>query len=564
MINRPMIPAAPLLPRLLVVVLLVLVAAAAGSTVATLPATPDNPKPAQDDLLLPMPDSAQMVFRHVRVPGSGFWGDRDRIIQVGDAGGGIFEGLQRTQISGSFPAETSEGWDIVVAKYELTVGQYVAVMGMDTLLAVSGDPDHQGLSKLKGRARRDALMRPLVFVSHQDVLTFIRRYNQWLFDPAHPERTEALPRLDGVPGFVRLPTEEEWEYVARGGIAARAAETFDDRLPFSTAEANEHAWHLGNARHKLRPIGLRRADALGFHDLFGNAQEMTSGLFRPEIWQGKPGGVAVRGGSVSTPPSDLRSSLRAELDAYAWNADKAKMEERRSFNTGARLAIGSNVVVSSAQRKRIEQEYEAYKTDLRRTTPVGRTLDNLVAQASTRLGSVDPILARLMQDNAALREPLAAVQPTMDKAREQLELAQRESARSLVQDAARNGVNLSVYLSRLERLAATLTTARELAAISSRYQEQVDVVEKSMRELEAAAAEQMQGYRDKIAALGEYAPNHVDYAFTVLEAKAASGRERTVMGLVKTHVEDFSAKRRADLEAWDGAFRERFKGFVDD
>jgi hypothetical protein len=169
-----------------------------------------------------------------------------------------------------------------------------------------------------------------------------------------------------------------------------------------------------------------------------------------------------------------------------------------------------------------------------------------------------------MQDNAALREPLAAVQATMDKAREQLELAQRESARSLVQDAARNGANLSVYLSRLERLAATLTTAQELAAISSRYQEQVDLVEKSMRDLEAAAAEQMRGYRDKIAALGEYAPNHVDYAFTVLEAKTPSGRERAVMGLVKTHVGDFSAKRRADLEAWDAAFRERFEGFVDD
>jgi len=220
-------------------------------------------------------------------------------------------------------------------------------------------------------------------------------------------------------------------------------------------------------------------------------------------------------------------------------------------------------VVSSAQRNRIEQEYEAYKADLRRTMPVGRTLDNLVAQASTRLGSVDPNLARLMQDNAALREPLAAVQATMDKAREQLELAQRESARSLAQDAARNGVNLSVYLSRLERLATTLSTAQELATISSRYQEQVDVVEKSMRELEAAAAEQMQGYRDKIAALGEYAPGHIDYAFTELGAKGPSSRELAVMELLQTHVGDFSDKRRADLHAWNDAFRERFKGFVD-
>ena len=526
-------------------------------------ATPWNPKPAEGDLVLPMPEGAEMVFRRVAVPGKGFWGDRERIIQIGDAAGGIFEGLQRTQISGSFPVANGEGWEIVLAKYELTRGQYVAVMGMEALLAASGDPEDQKLPTLQGRALRDALMKPLAFVSHQDVQAFIRRYNQWLFDPAHPERLAALPTLDGVPGFIRLPTEEEWEYTARGGLPALQAGTFDDRLPFPASALNEHAWHLGNARHQLRPVGLRSASALGLHDLFGNVQEMTSGLFRPEIWQGKPGGVAVRGGTVSTPATDVRSALRAELDVYAWNADQKRVEERRSFNTGARMAIGANVVVSSAQRTRIEQEYEAYRADLRRSTPVGRTLDNLVAQASVQIGSIDPILARLMDENAALREPLAAVQATVDKAREQLELAQRENARGLAQDAARNGVNLSVYLSRLQRLAATLTTAQELAAISTRYEEQVAAVERSMSELQTAAQEQLQGYRDKVGKLGEYDPAHVDYAFGALEGAGPTPREQAVMTLLRRHVADFSEHRRADLDAWREEFRVLFESFSD-
>lgn len=526
-------------------------------------ATPWNPKPAEGDLVLPMPEGAEMVFRRVTVPGKGFWGDRERIIQIGDAAGGIFEGLQRTQISGSFPVANGEGWEIVLAKYELTRGQYVAVMGMEALLAASGDPEDQKLPTLQGRALRDALMKPLAFVSHQDVQAFIRRYNQWLFDPAHPERLAALPTLDGVPGFIRLPTEEEWEYTARGGLPALQAGTFDDRLPFPASALNEHAWHLGNARHQLRPVGLRSASALGLHDLFGNVQEMTSGLFRPEIWQGKPGGVAVRGGTVSTPATDVRSALRAELDVYAWNADQKRVEERRSFNTGARMAIGANVVVSSAQRTRIEQEYEAYRADLRRSTPVGRTLDNLVAQASVQIGSIDPILARLMDENAALREPLAAVQATVDKAREQLELAQRENARGLAQDAARNGVNLSVYLSRLQRLAATLTTAQELAAISTRYEEQVAAVERSMSELQTAAQEQLQGYRDKVGKLGEYDPAHVDYAFGALEGAGPTPREQAVMTLLRRHVADFSEHRRADLDAWREEFRVLFESFSD-
>lgn len=521
-----------------------------------------NPRPAAGDQVLPMPDGAQMVFRRVPVPGQGFWGDRDRVIQIGDATGGIFEGLQRTQISGSFPREDGS-WYLVLAKYELTRAQYVAVMGLDTLLETSGDPQVKQLPQLRGRELRDALMQPLTYVSHQDIQAFLRAYNQWLFDADHPERRADLPRVDGVPGFMRLPTEEEWEYTARGGVPALEAGSFNDRLPFPARQMNEHAWHLGNARHELRPVGLREADGLGFHDLLGNAQEMTSGLFRPEIWQGKPGGVAVRGGSVSTPASELRSSLRAELDVYAWNADGKYMEERRSFNTGVRLAIGANVLVSSAQQARIEEEYEAYREDLRRTMPVGRTLDNLVAQASVQLGTVDPILDRLMAQNPDLVEPLRAVQAQMDRARERLELAQRESARSLAQDAARNGVNLSVYLSRLARLDDTLERARRLAEISTRYQDQVDAVERSMHDLEVAAGEQLRGYQDKIAELGDYEPQYIEHAFQVLDAAELPPRERLVMDVLREHVEVFSEQRRGDPQAWMQDFRERFEGFED-
>lgn len=527
------------------------------------PQTMYNPKPAENDLVLPMPGEAEMVFLRVPVPGKGFWGDQDRIIQIGDAAGGIFEGLQRTQISGSFPVDKGDIWEIVLAKYELTRGQYAAVMGMETLLAVSGDPEDQKLPTLKGRALRDALMRPLTYVSYGDILEFIRRYNLWLFDPEHPERIAAMPRVDGAPGFMRLPSEDEWEYCARGGVASIQAGTFDNSLPFPTAEAQEYAWHLGNAKHQLRPVGLRKADALGFYDLFGNAQEMTSGMFRPEIWQGKPGGVAVRGGSVSTQPADLRSAQRAELDVYAWNVDKKTIEERRSFNTGLRLAIGSNVVVTSAQRTQIEKEYESYRADLRRTMPVGRTLDNLVAQATVQLGSADTILARLMKDNPALNEPLTAVQATLDKAKERLELAQRESARSLAQDAARNGVNLSVYLSRLKRLAATLKTAQELVGVSSRYQEQVVAVEKSIQELEKAKGEQLRGYQDKVASLGEYEAAYRDHAFEQLGTKEVTKREQVVTELLKLHVQDFAEKRRADVDVWLGEFQKRFDGFTD-
>lgn len=526
---------------------------------STLPSpTSYNPKPAIDDLILPMPEGVSMVFRAVKVPGSGFWGDPARVIQIGDASGGIFEGLQRTQISGSFPSSDGRDWFIYLGKYELTKEQFMAVMGLEGLLAVSNDPLDQTLAELQGRARRDALMQPLSFVSYQDIQVFLRRYNQWLFDPQHPERIADLPRMDGVPGFMRLPTEEEWEYVARGGLPALEAGQFEDRLPFASQALNEHAWHLGNARHQLRPIGMRAPNALGFHDLLGNVQEMTAGLFRPEIWQGKPGGIAVRGGSVSTPAAEMRTAWRAELDAYAWNADLGVMEERRSFNTGARLAIGSNVVVNSQQRARIEQEYEDYRAQTRRAMPVGRTLDNLVAQASVQLGTVEPLLERLMGQYPELRDPLQTIQVYMERARERLELAQRETARSLAQDAARNGTNLSIYLARQTSLQRSRTAAQQLAELSGRYQQQLASIERAIDDINTGIAEQLAGYREKVSQLGEYEAAYIDEAISALLAKQPPAREQTVLGLLKTHVAFFSEQRRAEPDSWLEDFKAQF------
>ncbi|MGM0983383.1 MAG: SUMF1/EgtB/PvdO family nonheme iron enzyme [Pseudomonadota bacterium] len=521
-----------------------------------------NPQPAEDDIVLPMPDNATMVFRRVPVPGQGFWGGPSRVIQLGDATGGIFEGLQRRQIAGSFVDDQGQ-WYLIIGKYELTVAQFAAVMGLQGLMDASADPEIATLPELNPRERLEWLARPLTYVSHADVQRFVERYNQWLFDPAHPERRQNLPRIEGVPGFLRLPAEDEWAFAARGGIPALEAGIFNDRLPFDASRLSEYAWHLGNARHALRPVGLRAGNHLGLYDMLGNAQEMTASRFRPELGQGKPGGISVRGGSVSTPEAEMRSALRAELDEYAWDPDSQQMHQRRSFNTGVRLAIGSNVILDSEQRARLEQEYDAYRETIRQATPVGRSLDNLVAQASGQLDDMDVLLDALIADNPALSDPLSTLKAQSEQARLQLTQAEKARARSLVQDATRNGANLSVHVSKLPALASARDNALKLVEHSTRYESRLREVEALIDAQKRSIDEQLSAYGDKLAELGDTHPDHVAEAFETLAARRMTARERAVLELLDHHVQRYHELRRSEPDKWLEDYSTRFVGFED-
>jgi len=277
------------------------------------------------DLLLPLPCGGAMAFQRVDTPVSTDDPIADRTVQLGlgSTDSGYASYLHRTFIRGGFSGEGG-GAHYFIGRHELTRDQLAALRGPC--------PTPSPLGAV-----------PAAGISWFDAVEAARLMTEWL----RAESPGALPTEDGTPGFVRLPTETEWEYAVRGGAAVDAA-VFNQRTFPLDGEMRRYAWHQGadSARGNLRPIGLLLPNPIGLHDVYGNAEELVLEPFRMNALgrpHGQLGGIVTRGGSILNTPSELSSGLRQEFPAFG-----ARSGRPVALDTfGARFAIGVHISVST-------------------------------------------------------------------------------------------------------------------------------------------------------------------------------------------------------------------------
>ncbi len=137
---------------------------------------------------------------------------------------------------------------------------------------------------------------------------------------------EFIRRLDATgKGRFRLPTEAEWEYACRAGATGKFCFGDDE------SQLGDYAWTSGNSGAQTHPVGRKKANAWGLHDMHGNVWEWCQ-----DWWDDYPPGPAT---DPQGPPSGFMGARVFRGGCWRGGADFAASAHRGGRGPGYRASI---------------------------------------------------------------------------------------------------------------------------------------------------------------------------------------------------------------------------------
>ena len=162
--------------------------------------------------------------------------------------------------------------DFYIGRYEVTFEEF------DAYCEAVNKPLKDDLDW--GRSRQ-----PVIHVSWYEACEFCNwKSREEGLEPCYTIKNRVKPVVTwntGANGY-RLPTEMEWEYIAKTGQDSAA------HLYSGGNSINTVAWYLDNAGERTHRVGTRQDNALGVYDLSGNVNEWCWNWFDELYYQQQP------------------------------------------------------------------------------------------------------------------------------------------------------------------------------------------------------------------------------------------------------------------------------------
>lgn len=174
--------------------------------------------------------------------------------------------------------------DFYISKYETTIGEY-----MEFAKATQSHYPEWYRNRTMKKYRNICFDEscPIVGISWEDATAF----------------AEWLSKRDGKK--YRLPTEFEWEYVAKGDLNLDYG--------FLYGKLEDYSWFVKNSNGTTHRVGLKKPNLFGVYDMQGNVWEFCQDSYHVDYMDKREDKYKViRGGDWRTRKYYLRSSNRAK------------------------------------------------------------------------------------------------------------------------------------------------------------------------------------------------------------------------------------------------------------